>query len=92
MWEYTPRMIHAKTIVIDDELSIVGTANFDNRSFRLNFEVVAADLRRRHQRGAGDAFDRDLSGAVRLQPDDGKRVASACAWSRAPRGSPLPLL
>jgi cardiolipin synthase len=28
--------------VIDDELSIVGTANLDNRSLRLNFEVVAA--------------------------------------------------
>jgi cardiolipin synthase len=37
-----PPMVHAKTCVVDDVLAIVGTANFDNRSFRLNFEVVAA--------------------------------------------------
>jgi cardiolipin synthase len=40
--EYAGRMIHAKTMVVDDELAVVGTANMDNRSFRLNFEVIAA--------------------------------------------------
>jgi cardiolipin synthase len=39
---YGPRMIHAKTLVIDRQLAIIGSANMDNRSFRLNFEVVAA--------------------------------------------------
>lgn len=38
---YGERMLHAKTAVIDD-LAIVGTANLDDRSLRLNFEVVAA--------------------------------------------------
>jgi cardiolipin synthase A/B len=33
--------LHAKTLLIDDELASVGTANFDYRSFRLNFEVNA---------------------------------------------------
>lgn len=37
-----PPMIHAKTCVVDRDLAIVGSANLDNRSFRLNFEVVAA--------------------------------------------------
>ncbi len=41
IYEYTPRFIHAKTMVIDDELAIVGTANLDNRSFKLNFELAA---------------------------------------------------
>jgi cardiolipin synthase len=35
-------MLHAKTIVVDDTVALVGTANLDNRSFRLNFEVAAA--------------------------------------------------
>jgi cardiolipin synthase len=39
---YGPPMIHAKTMVVDHDLAIVGTANLDNRSLRLNFEVVAA--------------------------------------------------
>ena len=28
-------------ILLDDDVSAVGTANFDNRSFRLNFEITA---------------------------------------------------
>jgi cardiolipin synthase len=42
IYRYGPPMIHAKTCVADDVLAIVGTANLDNRSLRLNFEVVAA--------------------------------------------------
>jgi len=42
IFRYGPPMIHAKTCVVDDHLAIVGTANLDNRSLRLNFEVVAA--------------------------------------------------
>ncbi|EDL64193.1 cardiolipin synthase [Bacillus sp. SG-1] len=38
---YDNGFIHAKTIVVDNETSSVGTANIDVRSFRLNFEVNA---------------------------------------------------
>ena len=41
VFEYGPPMLHAKTMVIDDSVGIIGTANIDNRSFRLNFEVAA---------------------------------------------------
>lgn len=41
IWEYKARMLHSKTLVIDDHCAMVGTANFDNRSFSLNFEVMA---------------------------------------------------
>jgi cardiolipin synthase len=40
--EYGPPMLHAKTLVVDSTVGVVGTANMDNRSFRLNFEVAAA--------------------------------------------------
>lgn len=39
---YGPAMLHTKTLVVDDDVAVVGTANMDNRSFRLNFEVMAA--------------------------------------------------
>ena len=42
IFEYGPPMLHAKTIVVDESVAIVATANLDNRSFRLNFEVAAA--------------------------------------------------
>ena len=32
--------MHQKVILVDDDYAAVGTANFDNRSFRLNFEVT----------------------------------------------------
>ena len=38
---YENGFIHAKTLITDDALASVGTANFDSRSFRLNFEVNA---------------------------------------------------
>ncbi|MCL2018670.1 MAG: cardiolipin synthase [Oscillospiraceae bacterium] len=38
IYEYSPGFIHNKTIVSDDEKAIVGTANFDFRSFYLHFE------------------------------------------------------
>jgi cardiolipin synthase len=55
IFEYLPSMLHAKTMVIDEQLALVGSANIDIRSFRLNFEVgaliddpaVAATLRER---------------------------------------------
>ncbi len=39
VYEYGPRMLHSKTLLVDDELALIGSANFDHRSFRLNFEV-----------------------------------------------------
>ena len=41
IYKYNKGFIHAKTMVIDDEIAIVGTANMDVRSFDLNFEVNA---------------------------------------------------
>lgn len=38
---YKKGFVHAKTMVVDDSLAIVGTANMDIRSFDLNFEVNA---------------------------------------------------
>ncbi len=38
---YQPGVLHAKTIVADDELVSVGSANFDFRSFEHNFETNA---------------------------------------------------
>lgn len=39
VYEYGPRLLHSKTLLVDDHLVIIGSANFDHRSFRLNFEV-----------------------------------------------------
>ncbi len=41
IYEYTPGFMHAKTVVADDELAVVGSVNFDYRSLYLHFECGA---------------------------------------------------
>ena len=40
-YAYKPGFLHEKVMLIDSNISSVGTHNFDNRSFRLNFEIAA---------------------------------------------------
>ncbi|MGB7302272.1 MAG: phospholipase D-like domain-containing protein [Burkholderiaceae bacterium] len=40
IYEYQPRMLHTKTLVIDGQWAALGTANFDYRSFYLNYELI----------------------------------------------------
>lgn len=39
VFEYQPRMLHTKALLVDGDTAIIGSANFDHRSFRLNFEL-----------------------------------------------------
>ncbi len=45
IYYYEPGYMHQKIMLIDDNIASIGTANFDNRSFRWNFEIslVASD-------------------------------------------------
>jgi cardiolipin synthase A/B len=40
-YRYKDGFLHQKVLLFDDRAACVGTANFDNRSFRLNFEITA---------------------------------------------------
>jgi cardiolipin synthase A/B len=42
IYEYQPTVLHSKAMLVDDDCVLLGSANFDNRSFRLNFEVCVA--------------------------------------------------
>ncbi len=42
-----PRMVHAKAVVIDEELALTGSANLDGRSLFLNYELMVAFYERR---------------------------------------------
>ncbi|MFC4729161.1 cardiolipin synthase [Coralloluteibacterium thermophilus] len=39
IFEFGPNMLHTKALLVDEEIALVGSANFDPRSFRLNFEL-----------------------------------------------------
>ncbi|HRN76869.1 cardiolipin synthase [Ottowia sp.] len=69
VFEYRGRMFHAKTLLVDELYGMVGSANFDNRSFRLNFEVAAVVLDRAFNERLAGMFEHDLS-KCRLVPLD----------------------
>jgi len=41
-YRYDRGFLHQKVILVDDDFAAVGSANLDNRSFRLNFESIVA--------------------------------------------------
>ncbi|QCR33988.1 cardiolipin synthase [Lysinibacillus sp. SGAir0095] len=63
---YEKGFIHAKTIVIDDEASTVGTANIDVRSFSLNFEVNAFIYDRTLSHELAEIFEKDIFDCTEL--------------------------
>ncbi|MCQ2234541.1 MAG: cardiolipin synthase [Paludibacteraceae bacterium] len=69
---YEPGFLHSKTIVIDDMLSTVGSANMDFRSFEQNFEINAwiydADFALRLK----EIFMDDLGKSTLIDPDKWK--------------------
>jgi cardiolipin synthase len=46
IYRYQPGFMHQKTLLVDDRYGAVGTANLDNRSMRLNFEIMAINTSR----------------------------------------------
>lgn len=90
VYEYTGPMLHAKTLVVDDSYSMVGTANFDNRSFLLNFEVCVVLYSAELTQRIAQMFTDDLCQAQRVSIDSGKQPwHSALLESIARLSSPL---
>lgn len=67
---YHKGFMHAKTIVVDDNLSIVGTANMDGRSFELNFEINAVIYSRRVSEELEAALIRDMEHSEEIFIED----------------------
>ncbi|MCC6522110.1 MAG: cardiolipin synthase [Polyangiaceae bacterium] len=78
IFEYEGQMLHAKALVVDDNLAVIGTANVDNRSFKLNFEIgcflhseaLNRELARWHEETVADSLrvrPRDLAHEPVLQ-------------------------
>jgi cardiolipin synthase A/B len=71
--EYHPRMLHTKAMVVDGLLSIVGSANFDNRSLELNDELNVAVFDRGLASRLLQDFERDLTDAKKLDLESWQR-------------------
>jgi cardiolipin synthase len=71
IFEYCGGLLHAKTIVVDETLALVGSSNMDRRSLDLNFEnnvlfestTLAAEVSRHQQQWLADAIEIDRDSA-----------------------------
>lgn len=77
--EYLPRMLHAKTLVVDEDWSSVGTANLDYRSFFLNYELNLASQEPSLARTLERQFRQDLKESEQVRP---RRWARRSWWLR----------
>lgn len=66
IYEYKKGFVHAKTMVADGSVAIIGTANMDQRSFDLNFEVNAIVYDRETADELRNIFFEDLKSAERI--------------------------
>jgi cardiolipin synthase len=69
VWTLSGTMLHAKTAIVDDTFTTIGSYNFDRRSGRKNLEAnlaVEDDAFARHVRGS---FERDLATSTRVDLD-----------------------
>ena len=76
VYQYTKGFIHSKTLVIDDEIAIIGSANIDLRSFEQNFEVSAFIYNEQHSKHLKELFMSDMKVSKKL---------SYFKWSNRPR-------
>ncbi|HEX8523884.1 MAG TPA: phospholipase D-like domain-containing protein [Tepidisphaeraceae bacterium] len=66
IYEYAPSMIHVKALIVDEVWCVVGSTNFDNRSFGLNDEVNLAARCEPVANRLCEDFERDLSQSKRI--------------------------
>jgi cardiolipin synthase len=79
IYEYQPTMLHTKAVTVDGQWAIIGSPNFDSRSFSLNYEealavndpTLVAQLRA--------SFDADIARSRQITPKD---VDAWPAWVR----------
>jgi len=67
--EYQPTMMHAKTMMIDGLFSVVGSANFDNRSLEMNDELSVAVFDPALNARLESDFEKDLAVSKKIDLD-----------------------
>lgn len=69
-YRYDDGFLHEKVMLIDDNIATIGTANFDNRSFRLNFEITAVVVDGEFAKKVEQMFENDFSSSRLMERDE----------------------
>ena len=74
VYRYQPGFMHQKVLLIDGQAAAVGSANLDNRSLRLNFEIMALIVDQGFAARVEAMLLEDFRHAVQITPADCERV------------------
>ena len=77
VYRYTKGFIHAKTMVVDDMFSTIGTSNMDYRSFKINFEINAVIYDKQTSEDMKADFIADLKNATEMIPEEWSKRSNA---------------
>jgi cardiolipin synthase A/B len=66
IYEYQPTMMHTKAVMVDGAFSIIGSANFGNRSFELNDELTVGVFDPELAQALIGDFENDMRASTRL--------------------------
>lgn len=80
IFKYQKGFVHAKTLVSDRKILTVGTANLDNRSFDLNFEINAVVFDPALAEALANQIETDMTHATLINLEE---------WNKRPRYTKL---
>ena len=79
IFRYQPGFLHQKVVLIDSVAAAIGSANLDNRSFRLNFEIMVLTVDRGFAKEVEAMLLKDFARVARNRPQrvpPGERAAA----------------
>lgn len=76
VYRYGPGFLHQKVILIDQDAAAVGSANLDNRSFRLNFEITVLTLDRDFAKAVEAMLAQDFARSTPIDRSEYEQQAS----------------
>jgi cardiolipin synthase A/B len=73
IFEFLPSMMHAKTVVVDDAWSVIGSANMDERSMELNEENIVGIADGAFARAVAEGLERDFTRSREVTLEEWRR-------------------
>ncbi len=70
VFRYKPGFLHQKVVLVDDIAASIGSANLDNRSFRLNFEITVLTVDRSFAREVEQMLLADFAHSFEIDSED----------------------
>ena len=70
LFRYKRGFLHQKVMLIDSRMATIGTANLDNRSFRLNFEITAFVSDEKFIGEVSDMLETDFANSTEVKVEE----------------------